>query len=398
MIANIKATEGIGQNVLKKTIHEGSESIMFSVLQETQYMYPIKSSVREIVSNSLDSVNERNNSLKIMNGEIKEEDLFIVKEGTEFKESKFDASYYDPKWLSKDNEIIIRYTENESETRDKIEFIDHGVGLGGDRLIKYFSLGFSTKRLSKNQLGSFGLGAKSLLATGVEYYTVISRYNGREYQFDVYKDHVMPSISKFEEDGTENKLETFYNDYKTYYRETKKLNCVIVEAEVKRHRKADYIGAIENQLGYIENITLYVKDKLYANYDTKRSIANNILFSTNKILVGESDYYAKPQILLTPGDDSPIKISYGPINFDELEMKRYGGNVSFIMNINEVDVTPSREHVIWNTKTREAIKHMFETAQETVADVIGEKLKDEKYLSDHLTLLESLKVKILSAV
>lgn len=393
MIANIKATEGIGQNVLKKTIHEGSESIMFSVLQETQYMYPVKSSVREIVSNSLDSVNERNNSLKIMNGEIEESDLFIEKEGTEFKESKFDSSYYDPKWLSEDDTITIRYIENDTETRDKIEFIDNGVGLGGDRLIKYFSLGFSTKRLSKNQLGSFGLGAKSLLATGVEFYTVTSRYNGREYKFDVYKDHVMPAIGRFEEDGTENKLETFYNDYKTYYRKTDKLNAVIVDAEVKRHRKQDYIGAIENQLGYIDNIVLFMKDKEYANYDTQRNIKNNILFSTDKILVGESDYYAKPQILLTPGTDSPIKISYGPINFDELEMKRYGGNVSFIMNINEVDVTPSREHVIWNTKTRNAIKNMFETAQETVADVIAEKLKDEKYLSQHLTLLESFKSK-----
>jgi hypothetical protein len=33
-------------------------------------------------------------------------------------------------------------------------------------------------------------------------------------------------------------------------------------------------------------------------------------------------------------------ISYGTINFEELEMKKYTGNVSFI-NINEVDVTPS---------------------------------------------------------
>jgi hypothetical protein len=62
MIPNIKSSEGIGDGVLKKVIHAGSESIMFSVLQETQYVYPFKSSVREIVSNCLDSVTERNNS------------------------------------------------------------------------------------------------------------------------------------------------------------------------------------------------------------------------------------------------------------------------------------------------------------------------------------------------
>jgi hypothetical protein len=42
-------------------------------------------------------------------------------------------------------------------------------------------------------------------------------------------------------------------------------------------------------------------------------------------------------------------ISYGTINFESREMKKYTGNVSFILNIN-VDVTPSRENVIWNTK------------------------------------------------
>jgi hypothetical protein len=59
MIPNIKSSEGIGDGVLKKVIHAGSESIMFSVLQETQYVYPFKSSVREIVSNCLDSVTEK---------------------------------------------------------------------------------------------------------------------------------------------------------------------------------------------------------------------------------------------------------------------------------------------------------------------------------------------------
>jgi hypothetical protein len=81
-----------------------------------------------------------------------------------------------------------------------------------------------------------------------------------------------------------------------------------------------------------------------------------VLFSNDKLLVGESDY-AVPQILLKPGDDSNIMISYGTINFEELEMKKYTGNVSFILNIN--DVTPSRENVIWNTKTREAVKNVY---------------------------------------
>jgi hypothetical protein len=57
---------------------------MFSVLQETQYVYPFKSSVREIVSNCLDSVTERNNSRKIINGELLASDLYIIKKNRVF--------------------------------------------------------------------------------------------------------------------------------------------------------------------------------------------------------------------------------------------------------------------------------------------------------------------------
>jgi hypothetical protein len=83
MIPNIKSSEGIGDGVLKKVIHAGSESIMFSVLQETQYVYPFKSSVR-VVSNCLDSVTERNNSRKIINGELLASDLYIIKKEPSF--------------------------------------------------------------------------------------------------------------------------------------------------------------------------------------------------------------------------------------------------------------------------------------------------------------------------
>jgi len=393
MIANVKATEGVGDNVLKKKIHEGSESIMFSVLQETQYIYPFKSSVREIVSNSLDSISEKKNALKILNGDIEIEDLFIEKEGEEFKDSRFNADYYDTKWLSDDNDVKIRYIENDTDMRDRIQFIDHGVGLGGDRLVNYFSLGFSSKRLSKSQLGSFGLGAKSLLATGVDSYSMTTRYNGKEFQFDIFKDHVVSTMPKFNDDGSKNPVHEFYNGYKCHYRETKQLNKVLVEAEVKRHRRQDYINAVESQLGFIDNIQLLMSDKSYGIVDKKRDFSNTVVFKTDKVLVGDTDYYARPQILLKPGEDSEIMINYGVINFDELEMKRYAGNVSFIMNINDVDVTPSRESVIWNTKTRDAIKNMFVEAQEVIKNVIKEKLSGASCLADHFHLLEAFKAK-----
>lgn len=153
-ITNIKKTKGLGSGVLEKTIYEGSKAIMFNVLQSSQYSMPYKSSVRELVSNSLDSIKEKQNSINIINGDAKIQDLYLEKEGEEFKDSKFNRDYYDLKWLSQNNTATIIYIENDTETRDRIQFIDEGVGLGKDRLINFFSLGFSSKRLSKSQLGS----------------------------------------------------------------------------------------------------------------------------------------------------------------------------------------------------------------------------------------------------
>ena len=394
-ITNIKKTEGLGGSVLKKTIHEGSIGIMFSVLQSSQYSKPYKSAVREIISNSLDSIKERDNALKILNGELKVSDLYLKKEGEEFKDSGFDKDYYDPKWLSDDPTAQIIYIENDPDTRDRIQFVDNGVGLGKDRLINSFSLGFSTKRASKSQTGSFGLGAKSLISTGVDFYTITSRYKGDFFKFDVYKDHVISKVDKFAKDGTLNKKHTFIqqdgSEFVYYSEPTELKNGVIVEAEVRRHRKEDYITGVESQLGYISNIEFIIKDKLYDPEGTKRDITATILYQDEFVVVGDNDYYAKPQLLLKPGKDSTNYISYGKISFEDMDLNDRRGNVALIIDINEVDVTPSREQVIWNARTRDVIKKMFVKAQAVIEKQVEDKLSVVSCLYEHNQLFSTLK-------
>jgi hypothetical protein len=102
--------------------------------------------------------------------------------------------------------------------------------------------------------------------------------------------------------------------------ENRKLNGVI-ETEVKRHRRMDFISSIENQLGFIPNIELLIADgNMEYVSPNKRNIAVNVLFSNDKLLVGESDYYTTSNSI-EARDDSNIMISYGTINFEELEMK-----------------------------------------------------------------------------
>jgi hypothetical protein len=71
--------------------------------------------------------------------------------------------------------------------------------------------------------------------------------------------------------------------------------------------------------------------------------------------------------------------------------------VSFILNINEVDVTPSRENVIWNTKTREAVKNVY-LSSENGNRPNRDKIKNETNLPDYLALLANFKDKNISGI
>jgi len=141
----------------KKQIDEGAMSLMMEILQRYQYQFPIRSSIREITSNGIDSIKEREVAREILTGKAKVEDYFVDMEGDMYKDSKFDPGYYDLKWFSTDQNVYITYHANSDLEKDFVTIKDNGVGLGQYRLEKYFNLGYSTKRLSKLPLGKFGL-------------------------------------------------------------------------------------------------------------------------------------------------------------------------------------------------------------------------------------------------
>src|SRR5690606_1719523 len=127
----------------------------------------------ELVSNGIDSINEKETARKILSGESEESEYYYVP-GTnpamdaaieantgEYEDSRFDADYYDLKWLDlTSNRVLIKYLESDNTQRDRVQIIDYGVGLSPRRLEGILELGYSTKRLAKSPLGKFGLGAK----------------------------------------------------------------------------------------------------------------------------------------------------------------------------------------------------------------------------------------------
>lgn len=137
-VLNQPITEG--SSGFKKEFEAGSEALLFSFVQQDQYQFPIPSAIRELVTNCGDSVREKQMFFEINSGRAKVSDYYVEQEGELYKDSKYDPTYYQEKWLSKtDNKIKLIYKVNNNSQRDTFHIIDTGVGLGGLRLEKSFN-------------------------------------------------------------------------------------------------------------------------------------------------------------------------------------------------------------------------------------------------------------------
>jgi hypothetical protein len=354
-----------------KKIDKDSERMIFDNLQKTQYSHPEKSTVRELASNGIDAIRERDIAKSILTGKSKIEDHFVQREGSEYSNSQFDPVYYDLKWLSDEPRVFIRYIEGSALEKDKVIISDYGVGLYGRRLSGYFNLGFSTKRLSRFGLGKYGIGAKAALSTGVPFYTVRNYYNGTESHFNVYNNQVVPIIPKFNlETGQENPCFEL-EGITCHYKNTTRLNGLEVELEVKKHHKQKYIDAVKSQLLYFDNVVFQVE----AHNGTMETIQvrASILYEDDIMILSDNQMYSKPHILIN-------RVNYGNVDFLELELEDKTGNISIKFKPEEVDVNPSREHVMWGDLTRESIKKRFQEVQKSAEIMLQKELQETDFM------------------
>jgi len=373
MILKDSGSEDLMQNTLEKTIDENSKDLMFKVLQSHQYRYPIKSAIRETASNGVDSHNERDMAIKILKGEAKVSDYYEIENSENGMQhsSKFDPNYYDLNWLSEQSQTRITYIERSEESRDLIQFEDWGVGLGGSRLEGFFSLAYSTKRGNKKLIGGWGLGAKAFLATDIDSFRVTSFYNGKKFIFDIYETTVNSVIPKFGEDG-KNEIYTFpKSGYQCYYENTDRKNGVIVEATVVKSQKYDYQRAVKTQLLYMSKVDFYIHNSWGREY--KENFHAKILYKDENILISSNSVQSKPHILMGDPDLGTL-INYGYVDFEALEMSQYYGSVGIIVSPDEIDISTSRENLLWKSKTRRGIQRKFDLVRETAENYVKEKI------------------------
>lgn len=378
--------EGVihGSGMVKEL--EGSAALLIlQNLQQDPYQYPEKSFIRETVSNCTDSIEEKKVAISILTGESKVEDHYATIESDITNDSKFDPEYYNLEFLDTENRIDITYVKRYSSNRDQIIIEDTGVGLGGHRLKHCFRPGFSTKRLSIKALGKFGLGSKSGLSTGVEYYTMVSWYNGKEYKFNIYMDRFYSTVSRFnEETGEENQCEVWKAkrfsedgsieefDNLIYYNKTNRKNGVSIILDVKNpiRNKQKYIDAVKSQLNYFDSVRLFEQ---YEDGSDKREIhfRTDILYKDSHLIIPKDNYYAVPHLVLN-------NVVYGPIDFSEMEMDAKRGNVGIIGDPSEIDVNQSRESVRYTEKTRDSIKKYLDKAITVAQNHIEVGLEESK--------------------
>lgn len=394
------------RNGFDKEISKSARTMMLDNIQNFIYQKPIPSCVRETVSNCIDATNEKLVAIRILNGEVNVKDVYktlddveVAKEGDNiYEDSEFKPEYYDPKWLSSSNKISIVYKSNTIVgERDMFSITDNGVGIGGARLEGIFSLGFSTKRLNTNELGGFGIGQKSALATGVSSYRMLTRHNGKEFMFDIFSHKVENVHGKWNaETGEANPYIEFDNTwvdsgkteevmdrdgnfvtspimekFKAYYIPTKEKNGTTIEFEVKSHNKPQFIEAVKSQLMYLkDDITFTVIDQYGTRMDVPFKAAP--IYEDDNIILSNYGYYNRPHFVIKG-------IAYGMIDFAEAELSPKFGNMGFKFKMEDLDVLPSREGVRYTPRTTAAIVAIYDKNKATVTKMISDELKETKF-------------------
>jgi len=379
-----------------KRINRGAEKLVFDILQATQYSTPIPSTVRELVTNACDSQREKEIAIEILTGQKTVEDYYINREGEQYEDSNFDPSYYNITNLDVVNKHIdVIYKHNAGVGYcDEFTIKDYGVGIGGRRLEGILELGYSTKRNTSENFGAFGLGAKVALSTGVDFYTIETIYNGKRFKancFNYKTDFLIPRFNL--STGQENPYIEFTDGTKVYYEPANELNRTEISFKVKKHNADRFLDAVSEQLTYLSNVRFYEvqEDATQTEVDFKPSL----IYNSKHLIITESNYYARPHIVIVKSEGATTGINYGHVDFRELEMEQLYGAVGLKCPIRQVykneqgeevviqdgvDVTPSREKVIWSDHTKQFVQNLILKAGDEATELVQERLNETDFL------------------
>lgn len=201
-----------------------------------QYNDPFGSIVREITSNCVDSHNEARLLPGFTDEQFEKACYPEVNGGYRYYRDKFKD------WKERPVEVAI--VRNESDGINRTEnywliFRDFGVGMSPDRVAKnYAAYGQSTKNLTNDLIGGFGLGSKSPFAyTNEMFLTTV--FDGIRYQYSLYSD-----------DTRKDKVALVHHEIDKQY----EWGFSELRIPIKANNIDTFKAAINHQLKYFPNI------------------------------------------------------------------------------------------------------------------------------------------------
>lgn len=285
-------------------LSKDAEQQVFQMFTDDIYSDPIGTVVREITSNAVDAQIEKGNV----------EDPVIV----EIK-------------------------------GDYISIVDQGVGLSPDRFENMYSSYFaSSKNTSNDEIGGFGIGAKSPLAYTDQFW-VSTKNGGILYNYLIVKGEQAPEYVLL---GTEKCDE---NDTGT-----------TVKVPIKSGHKQEFKSKIETQLRYFDNVVVI--------YDGQ--VQNE----------GESIIKFEHFIINTACENDTYSLCLGPVRYDipeSIKNKHLWSynrfHLALRFDIGELMPTASRESIRVNNEVEEKIDKKIKLAKEEVNNLALEIINSDDF-------------------
>lgn len=268
--------------------------------------------------------------------------------------------------------LLIRIT-NEG-TKIIISIRDYGTGLSPERFNEvYLNIGSSTKRDSNDYIGQMGIGRFACLSCA-DIANITSYYNGVCYQYIMYKDGAGICIDKVGESPTEaeNGVEV----------------TVMVGYDWDYNVKESLIEGL-TALHFYPNVYISNESTLLNSTFTDEFNQRQIHdFKTFKVT--SSTQYIGCQALMGnvcyPIDPSLVSKYFPKINLP----------IAIVCPIGTLDVTPNRESLLYNTKTKATLEERLGAVLEEVREICASQMQGDfktiddwyRYMhSDHLRVI-----------
>lgn len=221
----------------------------------------------------------------------------------------------------------------------KIIFEDFGPGLSPDRIKNIYSKYFaSTKRTTNDQIGGFGIGAKSPLAYA-DSFNVITRVDGVEYNYIIHKGEQVPVITLIDQSTTD------------AINGTQVIIPIRTSADYSR-----FVIAIKDQLRYFDNITYKIPDE---------DISNEYKIFRGKHWIHTTNGTANGQLQICIGKVG-YPLDHRAAGLEDLYYHQLSANFALYFEVGEISVTMNRESVEYNEKTIKAIQEKIKAFREEV--------------------------------